>query len=288
MIPLTRRQLALGLLGAALAAEETESRVLRLRVAGEWCFVKFPVGKGNGQAVLILHGAGEWVSETSSSWETQTGATRLIDALLDAGYVVAQSNSAARDGNGMWGNSDTQKTTAAFLNRLAHEHGFRRVHAIAVSAGNLILANLLLGGKAKFETAVMLAPCLSLVSEYKCPGGINRVKTIAEAYHFAPKSGCPGNPAADTAFVNATAQDDPLRRVERLNDKQIRATFGATRFLAIYETHDPRVPPAENLFPFAARLKHAGVPLQILAMEADTHGSQELFLRHITAILAFI
>lgn len=285
---LTRRQWTLGLAGTAFRARATESQVLRTQVAGEWCFVKFPHGHGNGQAVLTLHGAGEWVNETSSSWEAQPGATRLMNALLDAGYVVAQSNSAARSGNGMWGNRDTQATTAAFLGWLSSEHALRRVHAVAVSAGNLILVNLLLGTRAKFESAVMLAPCLSLESEYKCPGGVNRVKTIAEAYHFEPKSGCPGDPEGDREFLKATAEDDPLRRVKRLDDERIRTAFGSTRWMAAYETHDPRVPPAESLLPFAARLNRAGVPLKILPMEAKTHGSQELFLRSVATILAFI
>ena len=217
----------------------------------------------------------------------QAGATTLMDALLGAGFAVAQSNSAARRGNGMWGNLDSQRTTAAFIDWLRTEHSFHRVHAMAVSAGNLVLANLERFGTAKFETAVMLAPCLSLASEYKCPGGVNRVKTIAEAYSFE-NSRCPGDPERDLAFQRATAHDDPLSNIELLDDSRIRAAFADTRWLGIYETHDPRVPPAENLLPFASRLTRAGVPVRLVPMEAETHGSQELFLKYVPDIVAFI
>lgn len=288
MTSFSRRHFALTFAAMPRLLQGMPGRVLRMQIAGEWCFLKLPAKPRNGQVVLILHGAGEWVSETSSSWEQQPGATKLIHSLLDAGYAVAQSNSASRHRNGMWGNADTQTTTAAFLHWLAENHGLRTLHAVAVSAGNLTLVNLLLGHEANFESAVMLAPCLSLASEYRCPGGVNRIKTIAEAYHFTPQSTCPGDPTRDSAFLRATTKYDPLRKMEALTDRQIRAAFGDIRLLAIYETHDPRVPPAENLLPFAARLKRARVPLQILSMEADTHGSQELFLRHVEAILAFI
>lgn len=267
-------------------AATAPSNTLRFQVAGEWCLLKLPP-RSNGQVVLALHGAGEWVNETTSSWESQPGATRLMDALLDAGFAVAQSNSAARHGNGMWGNRDTQRTTAAFVDWLRKEHAFHRVHAVAVSAGNLVLVNLERFGYAKFESAVMLAPCLSLASEYKCPGGVNRVKTIAEAYGFHAAA-CPGDPEHDLAFQQATAHDDPLRSIEQLDAPGIRAAFAATRWLAIYETRDPRVPPAENIQPFAARLNRAGIPIRILSMQADTHGSQELFLRFVPEVLSFI
>lgn len=286
MGPVTRRAFCWTLGASAYAATVTPPNTLRLQVAGEWCFLKLP-SRSNGQAVLTLHGAGEWVNETTSSWESQPGATGLMNALLDAGFAVAQSNSAARHGNGMWGNRDTQRTTAAFIDWLRKEHAFSRVHAVAVSAGNLVLVNLERFGYAKFETAVMLAPCLSLASEYKCPGGVNRVKTIAEAYEFHAAA-CPGDPEHDLAFQQATAHDDPLRVIDHLDATHIRSAFASTRWLAIYETRDPRVPPAENLLPFAAKLNQAGVPVRVLAMEADTHGSQDLFLRYVPEVLSFI
>lgn len=284
---LTRRTFFSGMAASVVCpAAKASSDTIRTEIAGEWCFLKLPP-RSNRQVVLTLHGAGEWVSETSSSWEMQAGATKLMSALLETGFAVAQSNSAARHGNGMWGNPDTQRTTAAFIDWLRTERLFHRVHAIAVSAGNLVLANLELFGSVKFESAVMLAPCLSLASEYKCPGGVNRVKTIAEAYGFE-NSRCPGDPESDLAFQRATAHDDPLRNLEHLDDSRIHAIFAGTRWLGIYETHDPRVPPVENLLPFASKLTRAGVPVRVLAMEAETHGSQDLFLKYAPGIVAFI
>jgi hypothetical protein len=274
---------------SALAAEPSgPPLVLRQQVAGEWCFVKFPPKWRRGEVVLILHGAGEWVDATKSSWETQPGATRLMQALLEAGYAVAQSNGAARHGNGMWGNAETQTATVAFAGWIASHYRSRKFHALAVSAGNLVLMNLLLGRRMRFATATMLAPCLSIASEYRCPGGINRVRTIAEAYHFTPASGCPGDPEQDTAFLSATENMDPMRRLQGLSNAQLRSILGKTRLLAIYESGDPRVPPAENILPFSHRLLQAGVPLSLIRMEADTHGSQELFLRYTPRIVAFL
>jgi len=282
---MTRRTLFAGLFWATAALPAGEQS--RVQVSGEWCFVKFPRGTPNGQVVLTLHGAGEFVDGTSSSWEQQPGATRLMDALLDAGFAVAQSNSAARHGNGMWGNGETQSTTAAFVDWLRDRYAFRTVHAVAVSAGNLILTNLLLSGRVTFDSAVMLAPCVSLASEYRCPGGINRVRTLSEAYGFV-RTTCPGDPVHDREFLDRTAHYDPLRRVLAMNDSDVRAAFGKTRWMAAYESQDPRVPPEENVKAFAARLERAGIVVQVNEMQANTHGSQELFVRYIPEIVRFI
>jgi hypothetical protein len=51
---------------------------------------------------------------------------------------------------------------------------------------------------------------------------------------------------------------------------------------------DPRVPSSENILPFSQRLQHAGVPLKLNRMEANTHGSQELFVRYTPEIVAFL
>ena len=282
---MTRRTLLAGLAGAAAARPASEA--VRVQVAGEWCVVKPPRGEFNGDVVVTLHGAGEWVNESTSSWEQQAGATRLMEALTEAGFAVAQSNSAARHGNGMWGNGATQATTAAFVEWLRERYRCRRVHAVAVSAGNLVLTNLLLGRRAAFAKAVMLAPCLSLASEWRCPGGVNRVKTIAEAYGFERRS-CPGDPEHDREFLEKTAHADPLRRVLAMDDASVRERLGKTRWMAAYESGDPRVPPGENVQPFVRRLSRAGVPVQVEAMEADTHGSQELFVRYLPQIVTFL
>ena len=261
--------------------------VLRQQIAGEWFFLKIPPNWKRRELVIIFHGAGEWVDATTSSWETQPGATRLMQTLLRAGFAVAQSNDGARQGNGMWGNGDTQTAAVEFAGWIASHYRPRKLHALAVSAGNLVLMNLLLGGKMRFASAVMLAPCLSIASEYRCPGGIDRIKTISEAFGFTPTSGCPGDPKSDAAFLSATENDDPMRRLQKCSDVEVRSVFNQTRLLAIYESDDPRVPPAENIVPFSRRLLKASVPLDVIRMEADTHGSQELFVRYTPRIVAF-
>jgi pimeloyl-ACP methyl ester carboxylesterase len=259
----------------------------RGEIGGEWCFIMNP-RQPNGEAVVTMHGAGEWVKADSSSWETQPGANALLKALASNGFLVAQSNSGARNGNGMWGNPATQATTAALIDSLRRDRGVKNVHALAVSAGNLVLVNLLLNRMAMFDKAVMLAPCLSLASEYKCPGGVDRVKTIAEAYEFQPQTHCPGDPVHDSAFSAATRAHDPAEVLKQLSGREVTKIFRATRFLAAYETGDPRVPPHENLLPFAQRLRACGIPVQMLSMEANTHGSQELYSRNQAAILKFL
>lgn len=287
---LTRRHFLASLMYASvLPARASEPpRVLREQVAGEWCFLKIPQNWSKGEVVLILHGAGEWVSSTSSSWETQPGATALMQALLDAGYAIAQSNGAARNGNGMWGNADTQTANIHLADWLTNNYRPRNFHALAVSAGNLVLTNLLLNRRMHFASAVMLAPCLSIASEYRCPGNNSRVKTIAEAFHFTPASQCPGDPEHDVAFLSATADADPMRRLQSLSDAQLRSVYGGSRLLAIYESGDPRVPPSENILPFSQRLQQADVPLDVITMEANTHGSQELFEQYTPRILSFL
>jgi len=261
-------------------------QVLRQQIAGEWFFLKIPPNWNRRELVVIFHGAGEWVNAATSSWETQPGATTLMQSLLRAGFAVAQSNDGARQGNGMWGNADTQTAAVAFAGWIESHYRPSKIHALAVSAGNLVLMNLLLGGQMRFASAVLLAPCLSIASEYRCPGGVDRVKTIAEAFGFTPASGCPGDPKNDAAFLSATENADPMRRLQKYSDAELRSIFDKTRLLAIYESHDPRVPPAENIVPFSHRLRKARVQLEVIGMEADTHGSQELFLRYTPRIVA--
>ena len=284
---LTRRTWLCGAANAA-AALSKKPEEWRGRVGGECCFVKFPTGAPNGEAVVTLHGAGEWVNETSSSWETQPGASRMMEALLAAGFMVTQSNSGARNGNGMWGNAATQRTTAALVDHLRTDYGARKVHAMAVSAGNLVLINLLLNRKARFDKVVMLAPCLSLASEYKCPGGVNRVKTIAEAFAFQPASHCPGDPVKDAAFLAATKDYDPLLITQRKPRTELASLLRGVQWMAVYETRDPRVPPDENILPFVERLRQAGIFVKLTPLEADTHGSQELYLANIARATSFL
>lgn len=245
---LTRRAWLAGAAGVT-AAWSKKPAEWRGQIGGEWCFVKFPTGEANGQAVVTLHGAGEWVNEASSSWETQPGASRMMEALRSAGFIVAQSNSGARNGNGMWGNNATQGTTAALVEQIQSHYGAQRIHAMAVSAGNLVLINLLLNRRARFDKAVMLAPCLSLASEYKCPGGVNRVKTIAEAFAFQPASHCPGDPVNDAAFVAATRDEDPLLVIQRKPRTEVASLLSGTEWMAAYETHDPEFLLTKTYFP---------------------------------------
>jgi pimeloyl-ACP methyl ester carboxylesterase len=272
--------------GAVAPAARTP-QTWRGEIEGEWCFIMNPP-EPNGEAVVTMHGAGEWVREDFSSWESQPAANALLGALVSNGFLVAQSNGAARNGNGMWGNPATQAATAALIAYLRRNHRVKKTHALAVSAGNLVLLNLLLTRKAAFDKAVLLAPCLSLASEYKCPGGVNRVRTIAEAYDFQPQSDCPGDPIHDLAFTTATQAHDPAEVWKRLSGHDLAQVFHNTRLLAAYETADPRVPPNENILPFSQRLKACGIPLQLLPMEANTHGSQELYSRNQIAILKFL
>jgi alpha-beta hydrolase superfamily lysophospholipase len=263
-------------------------QVMRQQIAGEWFFLKIPPNWHRRELVFIFHGAGEWVNATTSSWEAQPGAATLMQTLLGAGFAVAQSNDGFREGNGMWGNTDTQTAAVAFADWIESHYRPSKLHALAVSAGNLVLMNLLIAGHMRFASAVMLAPCLSIASEYRCPAGVDRVKTIAEAFRFTPASGCPGDPQNDAAFLSATENADPIPRLQKCSNAELRSIFDKTRLLAIYESKDPRVPPAENIVPFSHRLRNAGVQLDVIKMEADTHGSQELFLRYTPRIVAFL
>ncbi len=203
-----------------LHAAETE----RLQVAGEWCFIKTPVSPRPGEAVILIHGNGETVEADSSSWERAEGDAALMDALLEGGFLLAQSNHTAVPGNGMWGSPATQQSVLALMDHLRKTQGVEVFHAAAISAGNATLLNLLLDGKAAFRSAVLIAPVVSLESLYRCPAGVDRVSGIAIAFDFQPAHGCPGDPEGDEAFKKATAPHDPLRQSPR--DGHLRAGFG--------------------------------------------------------------
>lgn len=100
----------------AVSAGASAAETVRVQVAGEWCFIKTPEGRArSGEAVVLIHGNGETVDERSSSWEKAPGSQRLMDALLESGYMLAQSNHGATPQNGMWGNAKTQTSVLALI-----------------------------------------------------------------------------------------------------------------------------------------------------------------------------
>jgi pimeloyl-ACP methyl ester carboxylesterase len=254
-------------------AAETE----RLQVGGEWCFIKTPASEArHGEAVILIHGNGETVESDSSSWERLKWATELMDALLEGGFLLAQSNHSAIPGNGMWGNTATQESVLALMDHLRTTRGIRTFHAVAMSAGNLTLLNLLLDGKARFQSAVLIAPGLSLESAYRCPAGFDRVSGIARAFDFRPAHGCPGDPEGDEAFRRATAHHDPLRKAREMAPSALATALSGTRWMALYDRGDPKALPEENLLPFLALLEAAGIDVRVHSVKEDDHTPSEL------------
>ena len=260
----------------------------RLQVGGEWCFIKTPASPRTGEAVILIHGNGETVEARSSSWERGPGFTGLMETLLEAGYLVAQSNHTAVPGNGMWGNPATQRSVLALMDHLRSTREVEVFHAIAVSAGNATLLNLLLDGKAAFRSAVLIAPVISLESLYRCPRGIDRVSGLAVAFDFRPAHGCPGDPEGDEAFKRATAPHDPLRKARRMSPSTLASALSATRWMALYDRGDPKVIPEENLLPFTEILESAGVGLRVRSQKKDTHTPKDLLLSHRQEVAEFL
>jgi alpha-beta hydrolase superfamily lysophospholipase len=277
--------LALTMSAPPLRAAETE----RLRVAGEWCFIKTPGSASrSGEAVILIHGNGETVEADSSSWERSEGNAALIEALLGAGYLLAQSNHTAVPDNGMWGNPASQGSVLALANYLRRTRQVEVFHAIAISAGNATLLNLLLDGKAAFRSAVLIAPVISLESVYRCPAGIDRVSGIATAFEFRPAHGCPGEPEADAAFRRATGPHDPLRKARQMDAVALAAALSHTRWMALYDQGDPKVIPEENLLPFVHILETARVGIRLRSQKQDTHTPRDLLLAHRHEIAGFL
>lgn len=269
-IGITRRSL---LLGSSLVLRAAVKPMQHLQVAGEWCFVGTPARKTN-RAVMILDGNGTTVNETSSSWEKDAACAALSQALLDAGFVVAQSNRTAHPDNGMWGNAASQQAILALMGMLRKEHGIARFSAITVSAGGVTLLNLLLDGKAEFASAALFSPVISLESMYRCPGGFNRVKGIAEAYKFKAAYDCPGNPEKDEAFRRATDGFDPMRRIRGGLPKSWAGS--RTSWMVLYHRKDPKVLPAENGALFVQLLQRSSANVREVAVDGATHNSDDL------------
>lgn len=273
------------ILGASSApASDTE----RLQIDGEWCFIKTPPSPRPGEAVILIHGNGETVEADSSSWERAEGNSAFMDTLLEAGFLLAQSNHTAIPGNGMWGNPATQDSVLALMNHLRTTRGVEVFHAAAISAGNATLLNLLLDGRAAFRSAVLIAPVVSLESLYRCPAGIDRVSGIATAFGFEPAHGCPGDPEGDGAFRRATAAHDPLRKAREMTPSSVKDALSATRLMALYDRGDPKVLPEENLLPFIGLLEPAGVGVVVRSQKKDTHTPKDLLLRHGREIAGFL
>ena len=276
--------LALILTPPQASLAETE----RLQVDGEWCFIKTPSSPRPGEAVILIHGNGETVEADSSSWERAEGDAALMETLLEAGFLLAQSNHTAVPGNGMWGSPATQTSVLALMEHLRTTRGVEVFHAAAISAGNATLLNLLIDGKAEFRSAVLIAPVVSLESLYRCPQGVDRVSGIATAFGFQPAHGCPGDPEGDEAFRQATAPHDPLRKVRDMAPPARASALSATRWMALYDRGDPKVPPGENLLPFIELLEPAGSPVLVRSQKKDTHTPKDLLLDHRREIAGFL
>ena len=258
-----------------LAALPLSAAVERLQIAGEWCFIETPDSRPPIGAVILMHGNGETVGPETSTWQSNAGERLLMNKLLDAGYLLAQSNAAATPANGMWGNADTERTVLALVDYLRQNRGISAFDAIAVSAGNVTLLNLELEGRIQFRHAALVAPVISLVSLYRCPAGSDRVTGISVAFGFTPSGPCPGKPETDAAFRDATAGHDPLRTVQASPDS-VRKLAG-TAWMACYEEHDAKVPPPENILLLSELLKSAGIPVPAYVLAgASGHTSKEM------------
>jgi pimeloyl-ACP methyl ester carboxylesterase len=269
-IVISRRNL---LLGASFVLRADIVPLKHLQVVGEWCFIGVPVRKSN-RAVMILDGNGTTVGPTSSSWEKNAACAALSQALIDAGFVVAQSNRTATPDNGMWGNPPSQQAVIALMAMLRHDYGINRFTAMTVSAGSITLLNLLLDGKAEFEAAALFSPVISLESMYRCPGGFNRVKWIAAAYKFQPARPCPGDPENDEAFRHATDGFDPMRRI-RSGLPKSRGGL-RTSWMVLYHRGDPKVLPPENGARFVRLLRANAAAVKEVAIDGNTHNSDDL------------
>lgn len=268
-----------------LTASAAEVETQRLQIDGEWCWIKIPAQRKPGIAVLAIHGNGQTVTAKSSSFEEGAGFRRLTDALTAQGYLVAQSNHGATADNGMWGNARTQSTVVALAKHLRTKYGVKRFHALAVSAGGATLMNLALDRDLRFETALLIVPVISLESMYRCPGGMDRVKGLSEAFGFQAASACPGDPAKDAAFRKATDSFDPLRRMAAMPPGDLRARLKRTRWMGILNTGDPRVLPKENILPMADLFRRAGLEIGLKSMDLDTHSADQPLAKYEAEIL---
>ena len=285
--PGTARLLPLAL-AAATTVPAAPPFTERLKIGGEWCFIKSPETDARpGEAVILIHGNGELVVEWSSSWEQAEGNKHLMTTLLDAGYLLAQSNHAAIPGNGMWGNEDTQESILELIDYLAANHAVKRFHAVAGSAGNATLLNLILERRADFESVVLVVPVLSLESMYRCPAGVNRVAGISTAFAFQPAGECPGDPDNDMAFRRATEAWDPLRRLHAMGADRRRKVLSGVRWATLYHEGDPKVIPAENILALAEMLEEAGLSLLKIASPLETHSPGPLFSDHAERVVEF-
>jgi pimeloyl-ACP methyl ester carboxylesterase len=286
-LTITRRHAIAASFSAACSLAASSDEITHFQIEGDWCFVGLPNKPIEPRrALIILDGNGTTVTAESSSWEKNAAATLLGRAILNAGFVIAQSNRTARPDNGMWGNLASQRAVLALMDHLRRRYAVQRFSALSVSAGGLTLLNLLLNRTAVFDAAVLFAPALSLESMYRCPSGINRVTPIAEAFHFHPLHGCPGASDVDAEFRNATRDFDPMRRIE----KELGGSWTGVKipWFVLYHQHDPKVPPPENAARFVSLMRKAHARVREAAPEGNTHNSDDLMRDHSDAVVEFL
>jgi len=273
------------LLASSLLLRAAAKPLQHLQVAGEWCFIGVPDQPAR-RAIIILDGNGTTVDAASSSWEKDPACSALSQAFLDAGFLVAQSNRTAHKDNGMWGNAASQSAVLELLSLLRKKYGIERFNALSVSAGGVTLLNLLLDGKASFEAAALFSSVISLESMYRCPGGSDRVKGIAEAYNFRPAHGCPGDPEHDADFRRATEGFDPMRRIASGLPKNWNAS--KTSWMVLYHHGDPKVLPPENGARLVELLRRAALPVKVVAIDGNTHNSDDLMRDKLKDVVQFM
>jgi pimeloyl-ACP methyl ester carboxylesterase len=284
---ITRRHAIAASFSAACSFAAGSDAMTHFQIGGDWCFVGLPAKPIEPRrAVIVFDGNGTTVTAESSSWEKDAAAASLGRAILDAGFLIAQSNRAARPDNGMWGNAASQHAVLALIDHLRRRYAVQHFSALTVSAGGITLLNLLLNRTAAFHTVVLFAPVISLESMYRCPAGINRVTPIGEAFHFQPLQGCPGAPDTDAEFRRATGRFDPMRRLE----KELAGNWMGVKipWFVLYHQHDPKVPPPENAARFVSLMRRAGARVRVAAPEGNTHNSADLMRNNAGAVVEFL
>jgi hypothetical protein len=73
-----------------------------------------------------------------------------------------------------------------------------------------------------------------------------------------------------------------------MDTSALASALSATRWMALYDRGDPKVPPAQNLLPLVTLLEGADIPIVIRSQKKDTHTPKDLLLTHGQEIAGFL
>lgn len=157
---------------------------LFIELNGQMNYIGVPE-KPNGYGILILGGENTYVKNGEKDFDKNEHITKLVNDLIDKGYIIGYSNSH----NKSWG-SPLAKQDILYLQTYMSEqfHLNPSFHVIGISMGGILALDLLTDDAFDMKTMVLYKPIMDLKRHREYILNIKKIDEIGEelstAYHL--------------------------------------------------------------------------------------------------------